>query len=89
MNPEIVMDIGRHALWVTVLLAAPLLLSALTVGLIIGLFQAATPIQEQTLSFIPKLISLVVALLFGGNWMINTLVDFTKRLFLDIPSLIG
>ncbi len=89
MNPEIVMDIGRHALWVTVLLAAPLLLSALTVGLIIGLFQAATQIQEQTLSFIPKLISLVVALLFGGNWMINTLVDFTKRLFLDIPSLIG
>lgn len=89
MNPEMVMDIGRHALWVTVLLAAPLLLSALAVGLIIGLFQAATQIQEQTLSFIPKLISLVVALLVGGNWMINTLVDFTKRLFLDIPGLIG
>jgi flagellar biosynthesis protein FliQ len=89
MNPEIVMDIGRHALWVTVLLAAPLLLSALAVGLIIGLFQAATQIQEQTLSFIPKLISLVVALLVGGNWMINTLVDFTTRLFLDIPGLIG
>ena len=89
MNPEIVMDIGRHALWVTVLLAAPLLLSALAVGLIIGLFQAATQIQEQTLSFIPKLISLVVALLVGGNWMINTLIDFTTRLFLDIPGLIG
>jgi flagellar biosynthesis protein FliQ len=89
MNPEIVMDIGRHSLWVTVLLAAPLLLSALAVGLIIGLFQAATQIQEQTLSFIPKLISLVVALLVGGNWMINTLVDFTTRLFLDIPGLIG
>ena len=89
MNPEIVMDIGRDALWVTVMLAAPLLLSALTVGLIIGLFQAATQIQEQTLSFIPKLISLVVALLVGGNWMINTLVDFTKRLVLDMPGLIG
>ncbi len=89
MTPELVMDIGRNALWLTVLLAAPLLLSALAVGLVIGLFQAATQIQEQTLSFIPKLGALVVALLFGGNWMINTLLDFTRRLFADIPGLIG
>ena len=89
MTPELVMDIGRNALWLTVLLAAPLLVSALAVGLVIGLFQAATQIQEQTLSFIPKLGALVVALLFGGNWMINTLLDFTRRLFADIPGLIG
>ena len=89
MTPELVMDIGRNALWLTVLLAAPLLLSALAVGLVIGLFQALTSIQEMTLTFIPKLGALVVALLFGGNWMINTLLDFTRRLFADIPGLIG
>jgi flagellar biosynthetic protein FliQ len=73
----------------TMLISAPMLLVALVVGLIVGIFQAATSINEQTLSFIPKLLSLgLTAAVFGG-WMINTLVDYTKVLFGRIPGLFG
>ena len=89
MTPETVLDVGRQALYMTMLLAGPLLLSALAVGLLIGVFQAATQIQEMTLSFIPKLIALVFALLLAGPWMLNLLVDFTSRLFMAIPSMLG
>lgn len=89
MTPESVMQLGREALYLTVLLAAPLLLSALAVGLIVGVFQAATQIQEATLSFIPKLIALVVALMVAGPWMLRILIEFTQRLFANIPVLIG
>ncbi|MFT4767486.1 MAG: flagellar biosynthetic protein FliQ [Glaciecola sp.] len=89
MGPETVLAIGKDALWLAVLLAGPLLLSALTVGLLIGIFQAATQIQEMTLSFIPKLLALVVALLVAGPWMIQVVVSFSRRLFLEIPSLLG
>jgi flagellar biosynthetic protein FliQ len=74
---------------VTALLAAPLLLSALTIGLLVGMFQAATQIQEMTLSFIPKLIVMALALMASGSWMINLVVNFTERLFESIPALIG
>ena len=83
------MDIGREALYLTMMLAGPLLLSALVVGLMIGVFQAATQIQEMTLSFIPKLIALVFALLFAGPWMLRLLVEFSQRLFLAIPGMLG
>jgi flagellar biosynthetic protein FliQ len=89
MTPEVVMNLGQDALMMTMMLAGPLLLAALGVGLLIGIFQAATQIQEMTLSFIPKLGALVVALLIGGPWMIRTLVEFTTRLFNDIPILVG
>jgi flagellar biosynthetic protein FliQ len=89
MTPEVVMDLGHQALMLTVYLAAPLLLSALAVGLIVGIFQAATQIQEMTLSFIPKLMVLVLALVVGGPWMIRTIVEFTRRLYQDIPGLVG
>ena len=89
MGPETVLTIGRDALWLAVLLAAPLLLSALVVGLLIGIFQAATQIQEMTLSFIPKLLALVVALFVAGPWMLQVVVTFTRRLIMDIPSLLG
>jgi len=89
MTPETVLDVGREAMYVVMLLAGPLLLSALTVGLFIGVFQAATQIQEMTLSFIPKLIALALALLFAGAWMLRMLTEFTLRLFADIPGLIG
>ncbi|PLW68306.1 flagellar biosynthesis protein FliQ [Pseudohalioglobus lutimaris] len=89
MNPEAVLDIGREALYITMLLAGPLLLSALAVGLLIGVFQAATQIQEMTLSFIPKLIALVFALLLAGPWMLHVVVDYTRNLFAAIPGLIG
>jgi len=89
MTPEVVMNLGQDALMMTMMLGGPLLLAALGVGLLIGIFQAATQIQEMTLSFIPKLGALVVALLIGGPWMIRTLVEFTTRLFNDIPTLVG
>ncbi len=89
MTPEAVMDIGREALYLTMLLAGPLLLSALAVGLLIGVFQAATQIQEMTLSFIPKLAALVFALLIAGPWMLRLLMEFSTRLFMAIPGMLG
>jgi flagellar biosynthetic protein FliQ len=89
MSPDTVMDVGREAMYLTMMLAAPLLLSALAVGLMIGVFQAATQIQEMTLSFIPKLMVLVFALLAAGPWMLRMLVEFTLRLFSEIPSMLG
>ncbi|MFK7828942.1 MAG: flagellar biosynthesis protein FliQ [Congregibacter sp.] len=89
MGPETVLTVGREALWLAVLLAGPLLLAALAVGLLVGVFQAATQIQEMTLSFIPKLLALVVALFAGGPWMISVIVTFSQRLFLDIPGMLG
>ena len=89
MGPETVLDVGRDALWMTVMLAGPLLGAALAVGLLIGIFQAATQIQEMTLSFIPKLLALVVALFIAGPWMIQVLVTFSERLIVGIPGLIG
>ncbi len=89
MTPETVLDIGREALYLTMLLAGPLLLSALVVGLLIGVFQAATQIQEMTLSFIPKLAALVFALLIAGPWMLRLLMEFSTRLFISIPGMIG
>jgi len=89
IGPETVLDVGRDALWMTVLLAGPLLGAALAVGLLIGILQAATQIQEMTLSFIPKLLALVVALFIGGPWMIQMLMTFSKRLIVGIPGLIG
>jgi flagellar biosynthesis protein FliQ len=89
MTPETVMTIGRHALELTVLLAAPLLLVVLAVGLLVGIFQAATQINEMTLSFIPKLIAMAVTLLICGSWMLSELVSYTRELIQSIPGLIG
>lgn len=89
MGPETVLDIGRDALWLAVMLAAPMLGIALAVGLFIGVIQAATQIQEMTLSFIPKLLALVAVLFIAGPWMLQVLVTFSERLMLDIPGLVG
>jgi flagellar biosynthetic protein FliQ len=89
MGPETVLDIGRQALWLAVLLAGPMLGAALAVGLFIGVIQAATQIQEMTLSFIPKLLALVVVLFVVGPWMLRIIVTFSERLFMDIPVLVG
>ncbi len=89
MTPETVITIGQQALWVTMMIAAPLLGSALAVGLLVGMFQAATQINEMTLSFIPKLLVLVLALVVSGQWMLAVIVDYTKRLMDQIPSLIS
>ena len=77
MTQDTVMHLATQTMWMTVLIAAPLLLSALAVGLLVGMFQAATQINEMTLSFIPKLGILVLALVVFGPWMLSNLVDFT------------
>ena len=89
MTPELVMNLGRQAVEMTLILAGPLLLSALAVGLIVSIFQAATRINEQTLSFIPKLIATFIALLLAGPWMLQMMVEFIRRLLENIPQMIG
>ncbi len=89
MTPETVITIGQQALWVTMLIAAPLLLSALAIGVLVGMFQAATQINEMTMSFIPKLLVLVIALSIAGPWMLSVIMKFTRQLVEQIPSLIA
>jgi flagellar biosynthetic protein FliQ len=89
MSPETVMTIGSRALEITLLLAAPLLLVALVTGLIVGAFQAATQINEQTLSFIPKLLAMALAVVVAGPWMLKVLMSYTRELFESIPNLIN
>ncbi len=89
MTPETVMTIGQSALQLTVAIAAPMLLSALIVGLIVGMIQAATQINEMTLSFIPKLLVLVMSIVVAGPWMLSVIVNYTKQLIGQIPSLIS
>jgi flagellar biosynthetic protein FliQ len=89
MTPETVVSIGQQAIQVTVLVAAPLLLAALAVGLLVSIFQAATQINEMTLSFIPKLLVMFVVLVVAGPWMIQLMVDYMRRLFESIPGLVG
>jgi flagellar biosynthetic protein FliQ len=89
MNPETVVTVGRHALEMTLMLAAPLLLTALAVGLLVGIFQAATQINEMTLSFIPKLLAMAAVLALTGPWMLRQLVEYTRGLIESIPGMIG
>jgi len=89
MSPEVVLTIGKQTLNVIVLLSAPLLLSALAVGLLVSLFQAASQINEMTLTFIPKLLGLVVTIYIAGPWMLSLATGFARRLFESIPGLIG
>jgi flagellar biosynthetic protein FliQ len=89
MTPDSVIVIGQQALVVTAMLSAPLLLAALAAGLVIGMFQAATQINEVTLSFIPKLLVLAAALYIGGGWMLKVILGYSESLIRSIPSLIG
>jgi flagellar biosynthesis protein FliQ len=89
MNPETIMTVGSRALEITLMISAPLLIVALVTGLVIGAFQAATSINEQTLSFIPKLVAISAVLVFTGPWMLKVLVSYTRELFESIPSLIN
>jgi flagellar biosynthetic protein FliQ len=89
MTPESVIDLGHGALMVTALLAAPLLITALLAGLVMGMLQAATQINEQTLSFIPKLLLLVITLFVAGPWMLKVLTQYTHDLYAAIPAAIG
>ena len=89
MTPTTVIELGRQAIEVTLMVSAPLFLAALVTGLIISIFQAATQINEMTLSFVPKLVAIFVTLVLAGPWMIPLLTDFIRRLFESIPAMIG
>jgi len=89
MTPTAVMSLGQQALELTLLVSAPMLLSALAVGLLVSVFQAATQINEMTLSFIPKLIAIFIALVVAGPWIVTLLTDYMRRLFTSIPGMIG
>lgn len=89
MSPDTVIDLSQKTLYLIALISAPMLLSALAIGLLIGMFQAATSINEQTLSFIPKLMVLLLSILIAGPWMLSLLINFSRQLYLDIPGLIG
>ena len=87
LDTALVIELGREALWVAVLIAGPLLGIALIVGLLIGIIQAATSINEMTLSFIPKIAALVAVLVLFGSWQVSVIVDFTRKLYERIPTL--
>ncbi len=89
MNADAVIDLSQQALYVIIMLAAPMLVSALLIGLLIGMFQAATQINEMTLSFIPKLLVLAISIMIAGPWMLDLILGYTQRLYLSIPGLIG
>ncbi|MBY0439894.1 MAG: flagellar biosynthesis protein FliQ [Burkholderiales bacterium] len=89
MNPEDFISIARQGLELTIMLSMPLLLAALVTGLLVSVFQAATQINEMTLSFIPKLIVMFAVAVLAGPWMLQLLVDYTRRLFESIPGLVG
>ena len=88
MSPEDVLTIFQHALQVLLMLILVLLIPALVVGLMVSMFQAATQINEMTLSFIPKLIITVVTLMFAGPWMLRLIMEYTQQLIQDIPYIV-
>ena len=89
MTPDSIMTLGRHALEVTLLVAAPMLLVALAIGLLVSIFQAATQINEATLSFIPKLLGIFATLVLAGPWMLTQLMDYFRLMLTSIPELAG
>jgi flagellar biosynthesis protein FliQ len=89
MNPTAVVDLGRQAIEITLMISAPLFIAALATGLIVSIFQAATQINEATLSFVPKLVVMFITMVLAGPWMITIMTDFMRRLFEAIPGMIG
>ncbi|MBV5285808.1 MAG: flagellar biosynthesis protein FliQ [Methyloversatilis discipulorum] len=89
MTPTTVVDIGRHAVEILLIISAPMLGAALVTGLLVSIFQAATQVNEMTLSFIPKLIAVFLVIVLAGPWMITLMTDYIRRLYSSIPTLIG
>jgi flagellar biosynthetic protein FliQ len=89
MTPDGIIAIGQQSLLVLLMVSAPMLLAALAVGLLVSIFQAATQINEMTLSFIPKLVAVFLTMVVAGPWMLSTLIDYMRRLYTQIPALIG
>jgi len=89
MTPETVMTMGRTAMEITLMVSAPLLLVALVIGLVVSIFQAATQINEATLSFIPKLVGVFIALVVAGPWMLSVMLDYMRQVFTGIPNMVS
>ncbi|QEL55866.1 flagellar biosynthesis protein FliQ [Chromobacterium paludis] len=89
MSPELVISIMQNALYILIIVSAPVLLTSLLVGLLVSILQAATQINEMTLTFIPKLLAMFLVLVLAGPWMLNTLMEYITRLFQSIPNVIG
>ncbi len=88
MTPEFIVGFGKEAVWITLLVAGPMLFFGLLVGLIVSIFQAVTQVHEMTLTFIPKILAVMAALVFFSPWMMSVLLNFTERLFINIPMYI-
>lgn len=89
MTPEVAVDLVRDALWLTAMIVATLVVPSLIVGLLVAMFQAATQINEQTLSFLPRLLVILLVLIFAGPWLVRVLMEYTENLIMNIPQLIG
>lgn len=89
MTPDTVIHLGQQAMTIIVQLSAPMLLASLAVGLVVAIFQAATQINEATLTFVPKLIVMALIIIFAGPWMLQMLISYTQNLIRSIPGLIG
>lgn len=89
MTPEMVLTIARETITTSLLLALPPLSIALLVGLVISIFQAVTQVQEQTLTFVPKIVAVLLSLLFFGPWMLGLLIEFATRIFSNLSGVIG
>lgn len=89
MTPEVVVDLFRQAIWLTTVMVAIIVVPSLLVGLVVAVFQAATQINEQTLSFLPRLLVTFVTLIVLGPWLVTQFLEFTDRLYREIPGLIG
>lgn len=89
MTPEVALDIVRGALWLITVIVAVVVVPSLLVGLLVAMFQAATQINEQTLSFLPRLLVMLLSLIFVGPWLLRELMEYTQMLIMNIPMLIG
>ena len=89
MSVDVVMDIAKEALWLIIICSAPLLLVSLVVGLVISIFQTVTSIQEQTLTFVPKILSIFITLILCGEWIMNNIIEFMNRLFENFSTYVG
>jgi flagellar biosynthesis protein FliQ len=89
MSDTFLLDIGRQALEVSLLVALPMLLASLVMGLLVSLVQVATSLQDATLTFVPKILTVALALLLGGHWMLGVLLDFTRHVFQAVPQALG
>jgi flagellar biosynthesis protein FliQ len=89
VDPQQVLSAGQHGLWMLLLVSAPILIVVLVVGLVVSVFQAATQINEATLSFVPKIVGAVAVLAVAGPWMLSTLVDYIRAVLMAVPSAVG